>query len=580
MNQVIRRSWILVVLVAIIPFAQTLSHPPVLDDWWAVIDNPLVQGGLKNAVRIFTSTYNYGGPETTGGLFRPFTTLTFAANYMVHTRHPFGYHLVNLLLHVAASLLVFSLAHRLAQATVPSRAPWVALAAGVLFAVHPAHVEAIAPLVGRKELLSMVFALGALLAALPGSGAYRSRIRLTAAVTLLALGILSNEGTAVTPLLYAIVAFAIPQVAGISRRPGLRDIEGRNALVQVVTVSLTLSLAMLPYLILHGIPTGVPTQAQWFAGVPRSTVTYTTSRIMAEYMRVLFFPSFLGTDFAYAARVHLVQTPGTDLFLASIVWLPLLLAAVLLLPRYPLPSLGILWSFAALLPVLHVLPIGVLMAERLLYLPSAGFCIAVGALIGSMRRTTVVVAVTLILAFSLGIRSAVRAAEWGSDLALWESELPKAPLDVVVNNNLAVAYSERGEFAKAIKPLETAIRMSPGYWRAYVNLGIAAEGLKDYSRAHRAFNQAILIAPTVSSPYFFCARFLADQGELTDAVKMLAQARYIAPEEARNATAQGQYLAQLGRMKEARAAFKAALAIDPADTKAQNGLAAFPTDVP
>jgi len=87
-------------------------------------------------------------------------TLTFAANYELHGRAPGGYHIVNLLLHMVASLLVLFLSRRLALAAMPDRAPWVALVAGILFAVHPGHVEAIAPIVGRKELLSTVFALG------------------------------------------------------------------------------------------------------------------------------------------------------------------------------------------------------------------------------------------------------------------------------------------------------------------------------------------------------------------------------------------------------------------------------------
>ncbi len=73
----------------------------------------------------------------------------------------------------------------------------------------------------------------------------------------------------------------------------------------------------------------------------------------------------------------------------------------------------------------------------------------------------------------LGIHSGIRAADWRSELALWKAELPKAPNDVVVNNNLAVAYFSRKEYRKAIPPLETAIRVAPWYWRAYVNLGIA-----------------------------------------------------------------------------------------------------------
>ncbi len=576
MTTILRRAWILVALAAVLPFAQTLPNPPVLDDGWAVVENPLVQGGLRNAARILTSPYNYGGPGTTGGLFRPVTTLSFAANYAVHGRAPLGYHLVNLLLHVAASLLVLSLARRLAEATMPDRAPWVALVAGLLFAVHPAHVEAIAPIVGRKELLSTTFAMAALLVCFSGRGAARSLGRLAAAVGMGALAILANEGAAVFPLLYGIVAGAVPGAAGIVDEPGFTDGRARRALVRAVAVSGVLMLSLAPYLLLRGVPR-VPLEAQWLAGVPRSTVTYTTSRILAEYVRLLSFPGFLGTDFAYAARVPLVTRPGAGFLLSLLAWLPLVVGALALLRRYPLPSAGVLWTFGALLPVLHIFPIGVLMAERLTYLPSAGFCIAVAAVIGSIRRTPAVVAAVFALVAVLGVRSAVRAADWSSDLALWESEIGKAPRDVVVNNNLAVAYSARGEYAKAIPPLETAIRVAPGYWRAHVNLGIAEQGLGHPGRARAAYLQAIRIAPGVVDPLYFYSRFQAAEGDLPGALATLAVARRMAPEQARLATAQGQHLAKLGRVDEARAAFRTALAIDPADVEAQRGLAATST---
>jgi tetratricopeptide (TPR) repeat protein len=344
-----------------------------------------------------------------------------------------------------------------------------------------------------------------------------------------------------------------------------------------VLVSLALGLSRVPHFAMRGLPAGVPVEAQWLAGVPRTTVTYTTSRILAEYVRMLAFPSFLGTDFAYAARVPLIARPGLDLVLSTLVWLPLVVGALALLRRYPLPSAGVLWTFGALLPVLHLFPIGVLMAERLTYLASAGFCIAAGAVIGSMRRTPLVVGAVFVLVAVLGIRSTVRAADWGSDLALWESEIGKAPRDVVVNNNLAVAYSARGDYAKAIPPLETAIRVAPGYWRAHVNLGIAEQGLGRLDRARAAYVEAIRIAPGQVDPLYFYARFQASEGDLAGAVGTLATARRLAPEQARLATAQGQHLAKLGRAEEARAAFREALAIDPADGDARAGLAATST---
>jgi tetratricopeptide (TPR) repeat protein len=278
--------------------------------------------------------------------------------------------------------------------------------------------------------------------------------------------------------------------------------------------------------------------------------------------------------------VQLVREPGLGLVLATAAWLPVLLGAALLLRRFPLPSAGLLWTFAAFLPVLHLFPIGVLMAERLTYLPSAGFCIAAGAVVGSIRRSPVVVAGVLAFVALLGVRSAVRAADWGSDLSLWEAELPKAPDDVVVNNNLAVAYSSRGEFAKAVPVLRHAIQVGPGYWRAHVNLGIAEQGLGHPLEARQAFLDAIRLAPAESSPLFFYAKFQADEGDLAGAVTTLQAARRLAPESARLATAQGRYLAKLGRDAEAREAFQAALAIDPADTEARSALSAVKSGAP
>jgi Flp pilus assembly protein TadD len=110
-----------------------------------------------------------------------------------------------------------------------------------------------------------------------------------------------------------------------------------------------------------------------------------------------------------------------------------------------------------------------------------------------------------------------------------------------------------------------------------VNLGIAEQGLDRPDRARAAYLEAIRIAPSLADPLYFYARFQTAQGDLAGALSTLGEARRIAPEQARLLTAQGQNLAKLGRVDEARAAFRAALAIDPADGDARRGLAALPT---
>jgi Flp pilus assembly protein TadD len=582
-----------VAAAAVLPFLATLGAPPVLDDGWAVVDNPLVQAGLRDVGRIFATPYGYAAGATVAGTYRPLTTLSFAASYALHRRHPLGYHLVNLALHAAAALLVLALARRLADAAAPDRAPRLALLAGLLFAVHPAHAEAIAPMVGRGDLLAACGALGALAVALGGRGAARSAGRLAAAVALLGAGVLAKEGAAVVPALYGVLAFAVPGAAGLEARPGLSSGSARRALARLLGVAAALGLAVCLYLWLRASPLGVPPASQWFGGVPRTTVALTASRVLAEYLRLLAFPAFLGTDFAYAARIPPVTAPGAAWALATSAWAAVLAGALLAIRRAPLVASGLLWTFVALLPVLHLLPIGVLMAERLLYLPSAGFCIAAGALLaGAMRpgpvrsgapttagRGRLAGAVALLAlagAAGLALRSAARAADWRDGLSLWTSELPKAPRDPVVNNNLAVVLSARGDHARALPRAEAAIAAAPGYWRAHVNLGIAAQALGDRARARAAFLEAERLAPEASAPRFFLARLQAEEGDLEGALRSLARARRVAPEEARLAAMQGQLLARLGRAAEARAAFEAALALDPADSEARAGLSALP----
>ena len=140
----------LVALVAFAVFTNTLSHQFVYDDNSVIVENPRVHQ-LTNWREIVTS------PWWPRGLYRPVTSLTLAANWTLDPGEPSGFHLVNVLLHAIAAALVAVLGARLMG--MPG-----GLAAGLLFAVHPVHVEAVANVVGRAEVLATVFALVAALA--------------------------------------------------------------------------------------------------------------------------------------------------------------------------------------------------------------------------------------------------------------------------------------------------------------------------------------------------------------------------------------------------------------------------------
>ncbi|HTP49818.1 MAG TPA: tetratricopeptide repeat protein [Anaeromyxobacteraceae bacterium] len=567
-----KRPAVLVAAAAALCQMNTFANQPVLDDGWVIFDNPLVKS-LANLPRILLSDYAVAGAATNAGLWRPVTTLSYALNYAAGGTAVFGYHAVNAALHVLVSLLVLCWARNVVASVDPGREGAASLLAALLFAVHPVHVEAVAGMVGRAELLAT---LGALLALHLVGTRRRARWRLPAGLAAAALGTLSKENAAVAPLLFALVAVAAPAAAGLPNRPGLRAGERRQALLHGCAVALALALAAgLPLLLRPGGHLGVPLQASWFAGRPRGVVLGTMSRALAEYLRLLVFPWELGLDFFYAARIPFVGARSWPAILGAAVWAPTLAAGLLSLRRAPVRALGILWVFAALVPVLNLVPTGVLMAERLLYLPSVGFCLWAGhGLEWAMRAIrerfaasrpirTAAGAVAVLAVAGLASRTLARNADWRDGESLWRAEIAHAPLDPVVNNNLAVALTQGGDLEGARARLFVALRVAPSYSFAWVNLGIVQQRTGDRAGALASLARARALAPASPRAWFFTALVLADLGDLSQAVDALARAEALAPEDAETRFRRGDYLLRLGRVPEARRELELAAQLDP-----------------
>jgi len=584
------RPAIAVSAAAAAAYLGTLGNAPVLDDGWVIFENPLVRS-LANVPRILREPYGFGGPSTTGGLYRPVTTLSYALNYAAGGRAVWGYHAVSLLLHVVCTVAVLALARRVVAAVAPSRAGPAALLAALLFAVHPAHVEAVAALTGRAELLAALGALASLhLAATRAAAIWR----LPAALGALLLGVLSKENAAATPLLFAILGTAVPSAAGLSARPGLRTRDGRRALAALLAVSTALAAAAAVYFAIRPGTggAGVPVASRWFGGQTRAVVLGTMSRALLEYLRLLAVPHPLGVDFYYASRIPFMPWWSAAALWSALAWGSLLALGLFSLRRAPVRALGILWIFAALIPVSNVVPTGVLMAERLLYLPSVGFCLWAGHGLawtreaaarrwpGRARPARAIAAATALALLALAAKTVQRGAEWRDARTLWEAELRKEPLDPVVNNNLAVAYTAGGDLVRARERLQVALRTAPAYWRAHVNLGIVEQRSGRIDLALRSFATAQRIDPLAPSPLFFAALALADRGDLAEAVELLARAERLAPEDPRTRLWRGRFLARLGRSAEARAELARAAELDPADGQARAELAELERGAP
>ncbi len=398
-----KRVFLVVAVCAAVVYLGALWNRFAFDDLPIVLWNSLFRqpGAWRRA---FASSY--WPPEMGGGMYRPLTVASYAIDWLV--ARAAWFHAVNLLWHAGTSVAVAALARRWAGDN-------AALAAGLVFAVHPVHVEAVANIAGRAELMAALFAVLAVYAALA-----RDRIAWSALAGALAL--LCKENGAVVPALIAwgwIVGLARPS----RRRVTLYAVSwiGVGVLYAIVRESV-----LRPY-------AGVFNVAAQFVGASPLQIRLTAVSAFADFARLLVFPLHLRVDYSPAERT-LVATPLDWRFALGVLCL-LAWAALLVLAwrrGRRVEAFGLGWIGVALLPVANLLyPAGVLVAERTLYLPSVGLALAAGAALGAWvergaapRRLAWVLGLVVVTG---GVRTALRVPVWRDQLTVVLSELEDSP---------------------------------------------------------------------------------------------------------------------------------------------------------
>jgi tetratricopeptide (TPR) repeat protein len=464
-----------VALAATLPFAGTLGHGFALDDSTEVVRNEQIRS-LGNVPWMFSAGAWEGAGET-APIYRPLTTLTYALNYAAAGGlDPRGFHLVNVLLHGAVSLLVLALALKVGL-------PLAASAAGaLLFALHPIHVEVVANVAGRKDALAAMFVL---LAVLAHAAALR-RSDLAWAVVLpplaFAAALLSKENGVTAFGAFVAWDLLFGREAWSRRRGRLLALYGAYAAVlglylwaRVAAVgSLGVPLAMIPFL---------ENPLPHVAIAPR---LLTAVAVLGKGLALLVLPRTLSPDYSYDA-IPLVESPLDPRFLASFAAIAALLwAAARLWRRWPVVTFAVLWYGATVFPTSNLLlPVGTIFGERLLYLPSVGFGLLAGALLGRLladHRTAVrrvAAGAAAAVAVLLSVRSVAYASVWADEVSLFSEAVGAVPGSAKAHELLGAALMEVGRVPEGVRALEAAVRMVAPLedppTQPYVELGVAYE---------------------------------------------------------------------------------------------------------
>jgi len=454
-----RRVYLLVAACAVVVYIGALWNTYAGDDLEMVVHNDLVHS-WSGVWRTFTLPYWQG--EQGESLYRPLTVASYVLDW--HLGDAVWFHAVNLAWHAAVSVLVAVLLYQWAGFG-------AALVSGVLFAVHPVHVEAVAGVVGRAELMAAAFALLAVYAAV-------ERDSIAWSTVWWILGVLCKENAIVAPAIIG-AAWAL----GLKRPP-----RRRMAWFAASWVVAGMAYAWVRWNILHTYP---PYVAPVFFGQPPSTIRLTAIAALRDITRLLVFPLKLRIDYSPLERTA-VTSIGDGRLIAGVVSLAAwgLWFALARQRRRPLEALGIAWIAIAFTPVANVLfPTGVLLAERTLYLPSIGLAVAAGALAAKLRgqRLALVVAAVALLG---GVRTVLRVPVWRDEYTYISSVVIDSPRSYVgYMLSASILLLDRKD-EQALDAAQTAIRIVPSDARSYVIAGHAALKLGRDSLANDLLNRA------------------------------------------------------------------------------------------
>ena len=460
-----------VVAACLLGLLGVLVHLPavrndfVLDDIPAVVENPVVTGAVSGSrvVEAFRRNFWGGRPGYEHVVtWRPLTTLTFALDHAIGGAEPSLFHAVNLLLHG----LVVALLSLLVRAWL--RDPVAAVFAGGLFAVLPVHVEAVAGVVNRAELIAAACYLGGLAAYATSWRAERRDAWLGLALACFVLGLFAKEHTVTWPGAVLVLegrrwlAFR----RGQAERPRLPPTWMIAGVVAAVAVWLLGRHRILPSLLAGD----VPIQDNPLAGpdVGFGTQLLMAFKLYANTLRLLAAPLHLSVDYGFDA-IPLPSGPDADVFAGIVLFTLSCLALAWAVRRH----LGVAACMALFVvtygPVSQFAVLGtVLTAERLLYLPSVAWCIALGlAAAGAWRSTThpavppLVLALALLVGLGYSVRSTQRTLDWRDAETLYSSSLRATPGSARCHHNLGVELLSRGRLDDAESHLDEAHRLVP-----------------------------------------------------------------------------------------------------------------------
>ncbi len=538
-------------------YAQTAHFDFVNYDDPQLYENPHAHDGLSSA-GVYWAFTSYHVAN-----YIPVTLLTYLADYERAGLDPGAYHVTNFLFHAANTALLFLALHALTRRTWPS-----ALVAAI-FAVHPLHVESVAWISERKDVVSTFFGFLALW--VYAIYTHAPRVWKYALVfALLALSLLAKPMLVTFPFLLLVLDFW-PLDRANARRIGRLSWK-RLALEKIplfVLVAAISCVALLAQRDANALP-----PSDFLSGPQRlanAVVSY------ARYLAMAVFPSDLIPYYPHPnAALSPWQIAGAAAALAGI-------SAFAWRARAQAPHLlaGWLWYLGTLVPVIGLVQVGgQALADRYTYIPLTGIYIAAAWSLAELvaqfprARIAAVAACLSVLTLLAGLAYA-QASHWRNSITLYEHTLAIDPKNPVALPNLGEAYLQAKRYEDAAATIDLALQVGPQTSGSHANLGLALRKLGRLEEAERHMREAVRLDPGSARQRNNLALVLMDLGRVDVAQRELVDALALDPDYTGALVNLGNMLMREGRFAEAESRYRAVLEREPRNTDALSNLGAL-----
>ncbi|MCX5632879.1 MAG: tetratricopeptide repeat protein [Phycisphaerae bacterium] len=584
MSQQVKKSLVLSIYFALavstlLVFWQVRNFDFVnYDDDMYVYENPHVLRGLTadGFISAFTSA-------PAGGNWLPLTWLSFMLDCHLFGALPGRLHLVNVLLHLANTLLLFAVLKKMTGSLWPSA--FVAAA----FALHPLHVESVAWITERKDVLSTFFWLLTMWA----YTRFVNRPKITnylLIVIFFALGLMAKPMLVTLPFVLLLLDYwplnrLIPQTITSSGRQRRKFAPVANNLPTFYRIV----IEKIPFFALSVISSVITFLAQRsggaVAGINKLALNHRIANVFlsyAQYIEKMFWPSNLAVFYPF-------DTGSISFWQAAACALLLLVISVFVVrfgrnQRY-LP-VGWFWFVGTLIPVIGIVQVGAqAYADRYTYISYIGLFVMIAwglpellskwisASSVESPHQKIVLGVLMVLALTtLGICAHRQTSCWKNSITLFSHALEVTQNNYIAHYNLGFAYSNLGRYQEAIEVYKQAIKIKPDYVEARNNLGVIYGKLDRWPEAIDAYKQAIRINPDDAVARNNLGFAYGNLGRWQDEIEACKKAIKIKPDFAEAHYNLGLAYSNLGRWQEAMDAYKQAIKIKPDYVEARNNL--------